>query len=119
MHHNIVGSETRNSSYVPGMEMEGMGNGERCNFRLLFFLFICYTCSMGHAHARNSVFPFPFAITATFMLITVKNVAGVVPGRACARKPSCAAGCRQPGAGWAVLREWEGREAGVQVLELT
>jgi len=53
------------------------------------------------------------------MLITVKNVAGVVPGRACARKPSCAAGCRHPGAGWAVLREWEGREAGVQVLELT
>ena len=74
---------------------------------------------MGHAHARKSVFPFPFAITATYMLITVKNVAGVVPGRACARKPSCAAGCRQPGAGWAVLREWEGREAGVQVLELT
>ncbi|KAL0034492.1 hypothetical protein WJX79_005379 [Trebouxia sp. C0005] len=34
--------------------------------------------------------------------------------RACARKPSCAAGCRQPGAGWAVLREWEGRQAGVQ-----
>ena len=72
------------------------------------------------ASAYQSVPPLSFAPIATFMLITVKNAAGVVPGSACARKPSCAVGwCWHPGVGWVVSRALAGTRPGVGTLEVT
>lgn len=87
---------------------------------LAFFFLCCLThCPKHHACDIQVSFPFPFANPYTFMLISVKNVAGTVPGRACARKPSCAAGCRQPGSGRALPKEWDNHNPEVQVLEVT